>query len=90
MESYGQTTPPVYNLTNIPADLPIFLSYGGKDRLSDVSDVEQLLDDLKFHRVDKLAVQFLKDFAHADFVMGVTAKQMVYPSMITFFLDHDN
>ncbi|KAF3327701.1 triacylglycerol lipase 2 [Carex littledalei] len=90
MESYGRTTPPVYNLTNIPADLPMFLSYGGKDCLSDVRDVEQLLDDLKFHRTDKLAVQFLEDFAHADFVMGVTAKQVVYPSMTSFFHDHDN
>ncbi|KAJ4778943.1 Lipase [Rhynchospora pubera] len=89
MENYGQTSPPVYNLTNIPVDLPLFLSYGGKDFLSDVSDVAQLLDDLKLHKIDKLSVQFLKDFAHADFVMGVTAKQVVYPSMISFFHDHD-
>ncbi|MCD9641602.1 hypothetical protein HAX54_027900 [Datura stramonium] len=43
-----------YNLTNIPRDLPLFLSYGGQDALSDVQDVETLLDYLKYHDVDKL------------------------------------
>ncbi|KAG6419592.1 hypothetical protein SASPL_121814 [Salvia splendens] len=32
---YGQATPPDYNITSIPNDLPLFLSYGGKDLLSD-------------------------------------------------------
>ncbi|KAI6671389.1 hypothetical protein NL676_006274 [Syzygium grande] len=30
---YGGVWPPVYNLSNIPRDLPIFLSYGGRDAL---------------------------------------------------------
>nr|XP_027101938.1 triacylglycerol lipase 2 isoform X1 [Coffea arabica] len=67
---YGESKPPSYNLANIPNDLPIFLSYGGQDALSDVKDVETLLDSLKFHDVEKLHVQYIKDYAHADFIMG--------------------
>ncbi|XP_059284906.1 triacylglycerol lipase 2-like isoform X2 [Lycium ferocissimum] len=82
---YGATKPPRYNLNNIPHDLPLFLSYGGQDALSDVQDVETLLDYLKFHNVDKLHVQYIKDYAHADFIIGITAKDIVYNQIISFF-----
>ncbi|RWR74553.1 triacylglycerol lipase 2 [Cinnamomum micranthum f. kanehirae] len=85
MVHYSQTEPSVYNMSNIPNDLPLFLSYGGQDAISDVYDVQLLLDCLKFHDGDKLTVQFVKDFAHMDFVMGVTAKSIVYNAMIAFF-----
>ncbi|RVW13315.1 Triacylglycerol lipase 2 [Vitis vinifera] len=81
----GQPTPPAYNMTNIPNDLPLFLSYGGKDMLSDVNDVQVLLDSLKDHDGDKLVVQFREDYAHADFVMAVNAKQAVYDPLMAFF-----
>ncbi|KAJ8646139.1 hypothetical protein MRB53_007887 [Persea americana] len=67
MAHYSQLKPPFYNLSNIPSDLPLFLSYGGEDALSDVNDVQHLLDNLKFHDADKLTVQFVEDFTHADF-----------------------
>lgn len=82
---YGQLIPPVYNISNIPLDLPIFLSYGGHDALSDVRDVMLLLDNLKSHDVDKLHVQYIKDYGHADFVMGMNAKDIVYNQVVTFF-----
>ena len=85
MAHYGESKPPSYNLANIPNDLPIFLSYGGQDALSDVKDVETLLDSLKFHDVEKLHVQYIKDYAHADFIMGVTAKDVVYNQIVEFF-----
>ncbi|XP_039120885.1 triacylglycerol lipase 2-like [Dioscorea cayenensis subsp. rotundata] len=85
LEHYGQAKPPVYNISNIPDNLSLFLSYGGKDSLSDVKDVQLLLDDLKFHNGDKLVVHYVEDFAHADFVMGVDAKEMVYNAVISFF-----
>ncbi|KAF6173561.1 hypothetical protein GIB67_037474 [Kingdonia uniflora] len=85
LEHYGQAKPPVYNLSNIPNNLPLFVSYGGQDSLADVRDVETLLDSLKFHDGDKLQVQFVKDYAHADFIMGVTAKDIVYNTMLAFF-----
>nr|GLL26712.1 triacylglycerol lipase 2 isoform X1 [Ipomoea trifida] len=82
---YGETRPPRYNLTNIPRDIPMFISYGGEDALSDVKDVESLLDYLKFHDVLKLHVQYIKDYAHADFIIGITAKDVVYNQIINFF-----
>ncbi|KAI8541332.1 hypothetical protein RHMOL_Rhmol08G0052800 [Rhododendron molle] len=85
LEHYGESRPPVYNLTNIPHNLPLFLSYGGRDALSDVRDVQTLLDSLKLHEPDKISIQYVDDFAHADFIMGVTAKDVVFPQVIEFF-----
>lgn len=82
---YGQPTPPVYSMTSIPNDLPLFLSYGGADALSDVKDVQLLLDSLKDHDGDKLVVQYRDDYAHADYVMGQNAKQVVYDPLMAFF-----
>ncbi|XP_059643171.1 triacylglycerol lipase 2 [Cornus florida] len=85
VEHYGEAKPPVYNLSNIPHNLPLFLSYGGQDALSDVRDVATLLDSLKLHDEDKLSVQYIKDYAHADFIMGVSAKDIVYNQIVAFF-----
>uniref|UniRef100_A0A6N2MTI5 Uncharacterized protein n=1 Tax=Salix viminalis TaxID=40686 RepID=A0A6N2MTI5_SALVM len=46
-EHYGETSPPAYNMRSIPNDLPLFLSYGGADALSDMNDVQLLLDSLE-------------------------------------------
>lgn len=88
MNHYGQPTPPVYNMTKIPKDLPLFLSYGGKDLLSDVKDVKHLLGNLKDHDSDKLVVQYIKNYAHADFVFGIQANRDVYDPMMAFFRLH--
>ncbi|XVF60048.1 hypothetical protein PTKIN_Ptkin08bG0011500 [Pterospermum kingtungense] len=81
---YGNVKPPIYNISSIPHDLPIFISYGGQDSLSDVRDVQLLLDSLKFHDVNKLMIQYIKDYAHADFIMGVNAKDIVYNQIVQF------
>ncbi|KAA8524763.1 hypothetical protein F0562_011186 [Nyssa sinensis] len=82
---YKRSTPPVYDMSSIPNDLPLFLSYGGQDMLSDVNDVQTLLDSLVDHDADKLVVQYRDDYAHADFVMAVNAKQVVYDPLMAFF-----
>lgn len=82
---YGQPTPPLYNLTTIPKNLPLFLSYGGADALSDVKDATLLLDSLKDHDRNKLVVQYREEYAHADYVMGENAKQVVYDPLMAFF-----
>ncbi|KAG0485769.1 hypothetical protein HPP92_009848 [Vanilla planifolia] len=87
-ERYGQGTPPAYNLSNIPNGFPLYLIHGGRDLLSDVQDVKHLLDDLKFHDKKQLNVHYVQNYAHADFVIGVSAKQMVYESMIAFLRHH--
>eukprot|EP01018_Ginkgo_biloba_P003440 Gb_11907 [translate_table: standard] len=81
---YNQTRPPAYNLTNIPTTLPIFVGYGGKDALSDPRDVELLLDSLGSQRVNQMTVLYLAEYAHADFVMAVSANQEVYKPIISF------
>ena len=85
MKHYGQPSPPLYDMASIPNGFPLFLSYGGQDMLSDVKDVQVLLNDLKDHDRNKLVVLFREDYAHADFVMGVNAKQIVYDPMMAFF-----
>ncbi|XP_057741077.1 triacylglycerol lipase 2-like [Arachis stenosperma] len=85
LKNYGSLFPPRYDLTNIPVDLPIFMSYGGTDALSDVVDVQKLLDTMSNHDADKLSVQYINNYAHADFVMGYNAKEIVYDHVIAFF-----
>ncbi|KAH6780917.1 Myzus persicae-induced lipase 1 [Perilla frutescens var. hirtella] len=82
---YGQGTPPEYNMTSIPNDLPLFLGYGGKDLLSDVNDVQTLIGTLSDHDPDKLVLLYREDYAHLDFVYGVNAKQVVYNPLMAFF-----
>ncbi|KAL4367122.1 hypothetical protein GQ457_05G004870 [Hibiscus cannabinus] len=84
-QHYGQPTPPAYDMTSIPNDLPLFVSYGGEDALADVNDVKLLLGSLKDHDGDKLVVQYRDDYAHADYVMADNAKQVVYDPLIAFF-----
>ncbi|KAL6851522.1 hypothetical protein ACP4OV_020455 [Aristida adscensionis] len=82
---YGQATPPAYDVSAIPGDFPLFLSYGGRDSLSDVQDVRHLVQALKPHDGDKLTVQYLDDYAHADFVMAGNARERVYAPLMAFF-----
>ncbi|MED6197403.1 hypothetical protein PIB30_056198 [Stylosanthes scabra] len=83
---FGQLYSPIYNLSNIPHELPLFISYGGQDALSDVLDVTTLLDYyLKVHDDNKHSVLFIKDYAHFDFVMGDNAKDILYNEVISFF-----
>ncbi|KAD4179062.1 hypothetical protein E3N88_27653 [Mikania micrantha] len=85
---YGQSTPPIYDMGSIPEDFPMYLSYGGADELSDVEDVKMLLESVKDHDPDKLVVQYKEDYAHADFVFAVNAKEVVYDSVMAFFKIH--
>ncbi|XP_062103604.1 triacylglycerol lipase 2-like [Humulus lupulus] len=85
MKKYGKPSPPSYNMSSIPNDIPLLLSYGGKDQLSDVNDVNVLLEKLKDHDQDKLVVQLVEDYAHLDFVMGVNANKVVYDPLMDFF-----
>ncbi|RDX70565.1 Triacylglycerol lipase 2, partial [Mucuna pruriens] len=85
MQHYGQPVPPLYDMTAISNEFPLFLSYGGQDMLSDVRDVKVLLNDLEDHDENKLVVLFKEDYSHFDFVMGVNVKQMIYDPMMAFF-----
>ncbi|KAI3854924.1 hypothetical protein MKX03_009082 [Papaver bracteatum] len=80
---YGQATPPPYPLTNIPKDLPIFMSYGDNDALAYPKDVEHLLSDMK-HPKNKLEVQRIKNYGHLDFIIATNANRIVFKPMIAF------
>ncbi|XP_031473209.1 triacylglycerol lipase 2-like [Nymphaea colorata] len=84
LKHYGQLRPPVYNLAAIPADFPLFLSYGGRDALSDVKDVGLLLDELRDHQEDKLTVQLIEEYAHMDFIMAYNAGTKVNAPVLEF------
>lgn len=83
---YGQPTPPLYYMTRIPKDIPLFISYGRKDTLSDVNDVQLLLENLKDHEKDKLVVQYIDYYAHFDFIMAENANRVVYDPLLAFFM----
>jgi len=83
---YGQVHPPNYELVDIPKDFPLFLGMGRLDMLADVEDVQFLLSyELKHHDPNKLVQVLKENYAHADFIMSVNAKQDVYDPMIDFF-----
>ncbi|KAK7235683.1 hypothetical protein RIF29_46076 [Crotalaria pallida] len=60
-------------------------TYEGQDMLADVNDVQVLLNDLKDHDEDKLVQVFREDYAHVDFVMGVSANKFVFDPIMAFF-----
>ncbi|XP_022928314.1 triacylglycerol lipase 2-like [Cucurbita moschata] len=88
LRHYGRINPPLYDLSKIPRDIPIFISYGGRDALSDLRDVGHLLEILKSHDVDKLTVQYVENYAHADFIMGINANDNVYKYVTAFITKH--
>jgi len=62
------------------------MSYGGRDALSDVADVKRLLNQhFQNHDADKLSVQFIDKYAHADYMFGVNASDLVYNNVTSFF-----
>ena len=85
---YGMPTPPSYEMRRIPSDLPLLLAYGGADALSVPRDVELLLDVLRGRGGDELVVEYREEYAHADFVWAVNARQVVYDPLIDFFRLH--
>ncbi|KAG6522611.1 hypothetical protein ZIOFF_019756 [Zingiber officinale] len=81
----GSGTTAAYDISNIPRDFPLLLSYGGRDSLTAEEDVQLLLNDLRDHEKDKLRLQLVEEYAHMDFVMAVNAKSVVYDGVIEFF-----
>ncbi|XP_024538651.1 triacylglycerol lipase 1 isoform X2 [Selaginella moellendorffii] len=78
---YRSKSPPSYDLTGIPSQLPLLLINGGRDALSDPTDVDRLIAELP-SRPQHL---FIPDYAHFDFVLGLNAKDKVYGRVLSFF-----
>ncbi|EMS64647.1 Triacylglycerol lipase 2 [Triticum urartu] len=89
MKHYSQPSPPLYNLSSIPTHVPMFLTHGGQDFLGDVPDTRHLLKTLvRTHDSDNMEVLYVPDYAHADFVIGYNAPQLVYGPMVDFLQRH--
>ena len=89
MKHYNQTRPPLYNLSTIPTHVPMLLMHGGQDFLGDVPDTRHLLKTLvRNHDSDNIEVLYVPDYAHADFVIGFNAPNLVYGPMVDFFQRH--
>ncbi|KAM0853594.1 hypothetical protein ACQ4PT_050962 [Festuca glaucescens] len=89
MKHYNQTRPPLYNLSTIPTHVPMLLMHGGQDFLGDVPDTRHLLKTLvRNHDKDNIEVLYVPDYAHADFVIGFNAPELVYGPMVDFFQRH--
>jgi lysosomal acid lipase/cholesteryl ester hydrolase len=85
LQHYLRLNPPEYDLSLIPATLPMWIAWGGNDALSDPTDVLHMLKKL---RTKPAAMVYLPDYAHLDFVLSVHAKEDLYNSMINFFRSH--
>ncbi|CAN0911745.1 Triacylglycerol lipase 2 [Linum grandiflorum] len=85
MDHYGQPNPPVYKMSMIHNSFPLFFGYGGQDKLSDVDDMQILIDNLKDHDQNKLVLHFVDYYSHTDFVFGVNASVVVYDPIMDFF-----
>lgn len=81
---YGSLSPPIYDASLIPEDLPIFIAYGGQDALAAQEDVEQLIGELKGNP----RTLYLKDYGHVDFILSVSALEDVYQPILKFFQAH--
>ncbi|CAM6082899.1 unnamed protein product [Calypogeia fissa] len=78
-EVYNSFFPPSYDISAIPS-MPLLLIHGGQDGLADVEDVNLLLQQLTFLP----QVVLLPDYAHMDFMIGMTAQVDCYSRVVTF------
>ncbi|KAL3137660.1 hypothetical protein ABBQ38_004935 [Trebouxia sp. C0009 RCD-2024] len=74
---YGSEEPPVYDLKAIQTPLAIFS--GGQDLLSDSRDIDALTNALPKEKVVEVLIE--ESYAHLDFVWGMDAHTLLYPSV---------
>lgn len=80
MRLYRSFKPPTFDLSLIPKSLPLWMVYGGNDRLADVTDFQLTLKELPCRK----ELLYLDNYGHVDVLLSVTAKEDVYDHMIEF------
>ena len=70
LKTYGQLKAPSFDLSQIPASLPIWMGYGGNDALADVTDVQRTIQELQ----SKPEMLYLENYGHIDFLLSKYAK----------------
>ncbi|XP_003745768.1 gastric triacylglycerol lipase [Galendromus occidentalis] len=78
---YGQPAPPEYDVRNIH-ETPVALFWSANDWLADPKDVAILVQRLP-SIVESYEVPE-RQFTHVDFILGVSAKRLVYDPMMEF------
>lgn len=74
---YNQTTPPLYNVSNMKT--PVVLFWGDKDWLADPKDVREMIP--KLYRL--VGNYEIKNWNHLDFIWGIDAANVVYKKLIS-------
>uniref|UniRef100_A0A914W2Q3 Lipase n=1 Tax=Plectus sambesii TaxID=2011161 RepID=A0A914W2Q3_9BILA len=77
-EHYGQSTPPLYDLTKV--DVPTYLYWGQLDWLADPTDIQTNLLTKLPHIVQN---NHFSDFNHWDFIWGLAATDRIYSPIIS-------
>ncbi|WOL13585.1 triacylglycerol lipase 1 [Canna indica] len=80
LKHYHQLHPPAFDLADIPNSLPLWMGYGGKDALSDITDLQRTIKELK----SKPKMLYIDDYGHVDFILSEKAKDDVYGELIKF------
>lgn len=88
MEKYNQTTPPLYDLSRIPASLPVALFSGGHDYLAPPYDVMKIVSQLP--RGSLVHTEQQDTYAHADFILAGDAQQLMYPAIFKLLNKYGN
>jgi pimeloyl-ACP methyl ester carboxylesterase len=83
MKHYNQTTPPLYDLTQVK--VPVALYWGQQDWLADPDDVELIRKSLP-NIVDEMDIEF---YDHLDFVWGTNVKTILYDRMMQLMLKYN-
>lgn len=86
MLSYGQLSPPLYDLSSFPTSFPVQIFFGGVDGLADPTDSQLTLSGLP-SGLNK-EIHNIPDYGHLDFIIGYQAHVDVYPLVASFLSTH--
>jgi len=75
MKHYNQTTPPQYDLSKFPSELPTAFFTGGKDFFADPTDVALLVKEIN----NSVHIYYQPKYAHLDPLLGYEAWKRTYP-----------
>jgi lysosomal acid lipase/cholesteryl ester hydrolase len=77
---YQTPGPPEYRLSQVPATVPVFVLYGGNDRLSTPADVSYMMSQLPLQP----KVLFNPQYAHLDYLLSSKMMQDVNFPLLAF------
>ncbi|KAJ3437314.1 lipase [Anaeramoeba flamelloides] len=89
LQVYGQPTPKLYKLSNIPLDgVKWMIFYGGNDVMVVPEDIHTLVDELHPQLLYN-EPKYLPTFSHLDFVWGINANKFIYKDIVNAMLEQD-